>query len=242
MDDSKALILVKSYLKDVHYKEPERAQNLNNRTVKAIKNAFDKAILDKRGWIWIEEESIHSLLRVKTKADARYYMEKVPKEYERSINGKKYIRGFTFIAIINKFIEEKGNNKYLPLVNDYYNCINESNDVKVVKMEYARFLKEEKKKLKAKRIKKYKIKVDELTGKKINKKTCEFSHIRSVSVYQEYSDNIENGLIVNKETHDEITMKVINDEDELYDFCLTKGWSLSWYDNYKKLFGEIVNI
>ena len=59
MDDSKALILVKSYLKDVHYKEPERAQNLNNRTVKAIKNAFDKAILDKRGWIWIEEESIH---------------------------------------------------------------------------------------------------------------------------------------------------------------------------------------
>ena len=31
MDDSKALILVKSYLKDVHYKEPESAQNLNNR-------------------------------------------------------------------------------------------------------------------------------------------------------------------------------------------------------------------
>ena len=46
MDDSKALILVKSYLKDVHYKEPERAQNLNNRTVKAIKNAFDKVILE----------------------------------------------------------------------------------------------------------------------------------------------------------------------------------------------------
>ena len=80
MDDSKALILVKSYLKDVHYKEPERAQNLNNRTVKAIKNAFDKAILDKRGWIWIEEESIHSLLRVKTKADARYYR----LEYEKN--------------------------------------------------------------------------------------------------------------------------------------------------------------
>ena len=116
MDDSKALILVKSYLKDVHYKEPERAQNLNNRTVKAIKNAFDKAILDKRGWIWIEEESIHSLLRVKTKADARYYLQSVPKEYEISINGKQYIRGFVFISFINKFMEEKGNNKYLPLV------------------------------------------------------------------------------------------------------------------------------
>jgi len=101
MDDSKALILVKSYLKDVHYKEPERAQNLNNRTVKAIKNAFDKAILDKRGWIWIEEESIHSLLRVKTKADARYYLQSVPKEYEISINGKQYIRGFVFISFIN---------------------------------------------------------------------------------------------------------------------------------------------
>ena len=95
LDDSKALILVKSYLKDVHYKEPERAQNLNNRTVKAIKNAFDKAILDKRGWIWIEEESIHSLLRVKTKADARYYLQSVPKKYEITIIVQKHLNNFT---------------------------------------------------------------------------------------------------------------------------------------------------
>ena len=157
MDDSKALILVKSYLKDVHYKEPERAQNLNNRTVKAIKNAFDKAILDKRGWIWIEEESIHSLLRVKTKADARYYLQSVPKEYEISINGKQYIRGFVFISFINKFMEEKGNNKYLPIVNEYYNLINTSNDVKLVRLEFDNYLKAQKRKLKSKRIKKYNI-------------------------------------------------------------------------------------
>ena len=129
MDDSKALILVKSYLKDVHYKEPERAQNLNNRTVKAIKNAFDKAILDKRGWIWIEEESIHSLLRVKTKADARYYLQSVPKEYEISINGKQYIRGFVFIS----FIRDDSAHIFLQKL---VNCLNEmgvgkqfSNDV-----------------------------------------------------------------------------------------------------------------
>ena len=45
-------------------------------------------------------------------------------------------------------------------------------------------------------------------------------------MYQEYSDNIENGLIVNKETHDKITRKEINDEDELYDLCIDNGWNL----------------
>ena len=75
---------------------------------------------------------------------------------------------------------------------------------------------------------------DELTGKNIDIRTCEFSHIRSVSMYQEYSDNIENGLIVNKETHDKITRKEINDEDELYDLCIDNGWNLQWYEKYKK--------
>lgn len=236
MDDNKSLIIVKSYIKEINYKNPERAEELNQKTVKSIKNAFNKAILDKRGWIWIEEESIHSLLRVKTKADARYYMERVASEYKRSINGKEYIRGFVFIAIINKFIEEKGSNRYLPLVNEYYNCINASNDVIVTKMEYDSIIKAQRRKLKSKRIKKYNIKVDELTGNNIDIRTCEFSHIRSVSMYQEYSDNIENGLIVNKETHNEITMNVINDEDQLYDFCIKKGWALGWYDKYKKIF------
>lgn len=236
MDDNKSLVIIKSYIREIDYQEPAEGELLNSRTVKAIKNAFDKAILDKRGWIWIEEESIHSLLRVKTKADARYWMEKIPQGCVRSINNKEYIRGYTFIAIINKFIEEKGSNKYLPYVNSCYNAINSADLVKLARLEYDSFLKEQKRKLKARRIKKYKIKVDELTGKEINSKTCEFSHIRSVAMYQEYSDSIENGLIVNKETHDAITMKVINDEEELYDFCIIKGWHLEWYDNYKKIF------
>ena len=53
-------------------------------------------------------------------------------------------------------------------------------------------------------------------------------------MYQEYSDNIENGLIVNKETHDKITRKEINDEDEIYDLCIDNGWNLQWYEKYKK--------
>ncbi|WP_221628782.1 hypothetical protein, partial [Proteus mirabilis] len=93
---------------------------------------------------------IHSLLRVKTKADARYYLQSVPKEYERSINGKQYIRGFVFISFINKFMEEKGNNKYLPIVNEYYNLINTSNDVKLVRLEFDNYLKAQKRKLKSK--------------------------------------------------------------------------------------------
>ena len=55
-------------------------------------------------------------------------------------------------------MEEKGNNKYLPIVNEYYNLINTSNDVKLVRLEFDNYLKAQKRKLKSKRIKKYNIK------------------------------------------------------------------------------------
>ena len=51
-------------------------------------------------------------------------------------------------------MEEKGNNKYLPIVNEYYNLINTSNDVKLVRLEFDNYLKAQKRKLKSKRIKK----------------------------------------------------------------------------------------
>ena len=51
---------------------------------------------------------------------------------------------------------------------------------------------------KYKRIKKYKIKVDELTGTNLKTQTAEFSHIRSVAIYPDSQLELDNGLIVNK--------------------------------------------
>mgnify|MGYP007106268965 CR=1 FL=1 len=118
-------------------------------------------------------------------------------------------------------MEEKGDNKYLPIVNEYYNLINTSNDVKLVRLEFDNYLKAQKRKLKSKRIKKYNIKEDELTGKNIDIRTCEFSHIRSVSMYQEYSDNIENGL------YKCLTISIINPSAQKLKLLIEK---LKWND------------
>ncbi len=75
---------------------------------------------------------------------------------------------------------------------------------------------------------------DELTGEILEYQSCEFSHIRSVSLFPQFASLIENGLIVNKKTHEEITKYNINDEHELYNLCELKGWSLEWYEGYLK--------
>ena len=101
---------------------------------------------------------------------------------------------------------------------------------------YNAFLENERKGLKKKRINKYNIKNDELTGDILRRKTAEFSHIRNYCIYREISSDIENGLIVNKETHVIITKKGINDENELKELCIEKGWNLEWYKKYKNYF------
>lgn len=75
------------------------------------------------------------------------------------------------------------------------------------------------------RIKKYKIDKDELTRETLRSGN-EFSHIRSCSMYKHLSDNMDNGLIVNKNTHKLITERGINDEEELRDLCMEQNWNL----------------
>ena len=95
---------------------------------------------------------------------------------------------------------------------------------------------DKKNKLKARRIKKYKIVIDELTGFSLKIRTAEFSHIRSVAIYPELQLELDNGLIVNKKTHEIITEKGIQNEDDLYNLCLEKSWNTKWYNYYKQIF------
>ena len=85
-------------------------------------------------------------------------------------------------------------------------------------------------------MKKYPTNVDELTGKKLDYQRSEFSHIRSVAVYPDLQLEIENGLIVNKETHDIITKENVQNEDDLYSLCIKNNWNINWYDYYRKFY------
>ena len=152
---------------------------------------------------------------------------------------EKHKKTSTIIKIIDKFIQGEATGKrtiYLRFSEAIYKAIRDTPEAQVLRTKYQITLKEERKKLKNKRIKKYKIKKDELTDNALIKHRAEFSHIRSFAIFKDIADDIENGLIVNKSTHEIITKEGINDEDELLILCKEKGWKTDWYNKFKCYF------
>lgn len=225
--------------KDLNIEEPEVSKSLSRRTVKAISNAWlQTSFIDDKGNIWVCESDLHTILRT-TKGNAKYYAQLID-ECDKKYVDQSYIRGYAINKLLNQLYEDKGAGKtgeYLKLSSQYYGQILQSDSAQVIRQQYLESLATMKRSLKKKRIKKYALKYDELTGEILNLKTCEFSHIRSCAIYPQYSDNIENGLIVNKDTHQLITHHEINDEDQLLQLCSIKKWNLDWYERFMNIFG-----
>lgn len=237
MNKNKDLIIVKSYIKDIRYEMPKKAEELNRRTIKGISNAVGNGIVDSKGFIWFDCSTLHTILRVKTKNDAAYILEKIDNKYKVDYNSRTYVRWSSLLWIVGKRIEENPKNEYLKLILSILDEISNSNDVKVLQDKAKELQQKNIKKLKKQRIKEFKIVKDELTNEKLDGESAEFSHIRSVTMYPEFSEFIWNGLIVNKKTHNIITSETVNDEEQLYSLCFRLGWNIQWYDKYK----EIIN-
>ncbi|MEO3133782.1 hypothetical protein ABHC40_06240 [Turicibacter sanguinis] len=203
-----------------------------------ISNAWKNSVLiDGKGWIWVKKEKLHSILRT-TKDNINFIVMKMPDEYKRTYDGKLYIRGFKVMEQIIKSEEENGTGTKginLKASKQYYEQIHMCDTVKMLRLDYDNQLKSDRSKLKKKRRSTYKITHDELTGEKL-KTNYEFSHIRSYSMFREIANNIDNGLLVNKDIHRQITERGINNEDQLLKFCEEHGYKTDWYLPYKKLF------
>lgn len=207
--------------------------NLSQNWVTAIKNAWiNGAYLDKRGIVWINREYLHTLLRV-SKNLVNYYLAQINRSNDDFISGKD------FIFLISDIFENATTFKrrdYIRYSENLYRLIRDSDKAEVLRARYQENISEKKNGLKKDRLKKYPTNVDELTGKKLDYQRSEFSHIRSVAVYPDLQLEIENGLIVNKETHDIITKENVQNEDDLYSLCIKNNWNINWYDYYRKFY------
>lgn len=232
--NNNSLIVFNSDIKDINYKIPQRAKELDKTTVKKIINAINRGKPDSRGLIWINCLTLHTVLRVKTKVDARYLLETIDKKYKTTYEGEEYVLWSSIISIVEKRREENPKNRYLSLVMDILNEINECDEIQLLRLKAKNLMEQRVKKLKNKRIRSYKLKDDELTNAPLDKKKAEFSHIRSVAMFPELAEMMWNGLIVNKDTHFIITQEGVIDEEELYKLCYEKGWNTDWYETYKE--------
>ncbi|WNS82192.1 hypothetical protein RRU94_15710 [Domibacillus sp. DTU_2020_1001157_1_SI_ALB_TIR_016] len=239
MSKKNELLKLHEFENNIPYKRPENPVNLHERTLTSITNALDaEAYLDAQGQLWIAKDKLHQILRT-TKANANDLFDSF--DDIKRIGDYLYVRAYQVMGIISKEIEEadtlkKG--KYLSFSEQCLIAIRDSDRAKVKRAEYLEEWREKKKSLKKQRIKKYDIEFDELTGKTLVRKTAEFSHIRSSSLHKSLSLDIENGLIVNKSTHDLITSLEVCDEEELKFLCEQEGWNVSWYDKYQEYLRE----
>lgn len=222
---------------EVSFKEPEVDPRSYDRTVKAISNAWKNGvIIDDIGAMWIQSDKVHTILRTKPEI-ARYILSKIDDKYKRTYNSKIYIKSHEVVYEIIKEREKASScgtkGIYLKISNDYYEEMQNSDIVKLKKAEYDAYMVASRKKLKGGRKRVYKICKDELTNKKL-KRNSQFSHIRSVAIYKELVNSIDNGLLVNEDTHSIITKNGIQDEEQLFDLCQLNGWNTDWYERFKE--------
>lgn len=127
--------------------------------------------------------------------------------------------------------KEKG----LLYVRDVLEHVRTLPEIENLKLRAVLALESQKKSLKSARIKQEKIERDELTDEPLKRGLgSDFSHIISVASEPELSDQLWNGVVVNKTTHKKITSSHITNDDELYEFCQKMNWSISWYENFRK--------
>lgn len=233
------IIRKKHQAKEMNYEHPEPEDNLYKRAVTGIKNAWNKsAIVDNRGKVWVSVNKLHTILRT-SKGDARYLIARISDKYKVEIDGDKFVKGSKIYGLIDELIQNAGRikrEKYLKFSESFYRNIRDADKSRLLRCEFDEFIDNLKKRLKGKRIKKYNINVDELTGESLYKRSSDFSHIRKANLYPRLAGEVENGLVVNKNTHKIITHNEIKDENDLIDLCAQKGWNTNWYEKYLNYF------
>lgn len=224
-----------------NYEIPENNNSrLSERTVQSIINAWNRlTVIDNYGRPWTRSDGIHVVLRT-SPDNAAYLIAGLPDEQKYRTGDYLYIRGDGICYLLDSSIlnsREILRENYIRYSQLLYIAIRDCSRARELRAEHYAHVQRTIRTLKRRRITDYGIQADELTGAPLV--TSEFSHIRSVSIFPNLAAHIDNGLIVNEETHRIITSNSINDENELLALCDTQGWDTSWYHGYMAYLTEI---
>jgi hypothetical protein len=215
-------------------------------TLRGIFKAWIAAsVIDQRGALWVKASQLHTILRTK-KDKARHLLggaskrDKVQMTGEGLFGGEKVletlIRSTKVCEWVNHSIQSPVASRtaeYLRYSEAVYRKVRDCDRAKVLRTEFREQLKSTQKNLKKQRVKRLKIKHDELTGVSLER-SANFAHIRAACVYFEMADKDWNGLVINAETHLVLTKEGILDESELLQMCKKKKWKTDWHDTFKR--------
>jgi len=224
----------------------EHEGGLAQGTLKGIFNAWIAAsVIDQRGAVWVKASQLHTILRTK-KDKAKYLLggvgkrDKVQMTGEGLLGGEKVletlVRSTKVCEWVNQSIQSPTGARtadYLKYSEAVYRKVRDCKDARLLRAEFREQLKSTQKNLKKQRVKRLKIRHDELTGSSLER-SANFAHIRAACVYFEMADKDWNGVVINAETHQVLTKEGILDEGELLQFCEKKKWKTDWHGPFRR--------
>ncbi len=214
-------------------------------TLRGIFNAWIAAsVIDQRGALWVKASQLHTILRTK-KDKARYFLGGAGKRDKVQMTapgmlGEKVletlVRSTKVCEWVNQSIQSPTATRtadYLKYSEAVYRKVRDCKEARLLRAEFREQLESTQKNLKKQRVKRLKIKHDELTGASLER-SANFAHIRAACVYFEMADKDWNGVVINVETHQVLTKEGILDEGELLHFCEKKKWKTDWHGTFKR--------
>ncbi|MCP1273193.1 hypothetical protein NKW43_05775 [Gluconobacter albidus] len=215
---------------------------LHSNTLTSIKNAFKAATsVWENGSIYINVEYLGHLLRTGNSGAANFYWRQgieglVSPSNPYTINNGVYISSADFCGLVDARLRfSTGKTRvYLEYIRAIYHALSSNDCINSLRNIYVSNVESQRNTLKSDRIRSLKITRCEFSGQYI--KNCadiEFSHIESVSTNPMRALDINNGVIILKSIHREITNLCLHDFASIYDFCEERGYSTLWADNFK---------
>lgn len=155
----------------------------------------------------------------------------LPRSEIVSIDGLDHISGHSLCAILDSRIASRSGKtkQYLQIaLNLYYKILN-TGAVRDLKEMFLEEIESKRASLKLERIRVYEIKECEFTENLIHDfSLVQFAHIDSVVYNPNRALDINNGVIIFREIHADMTRRGINSYEETYSYCEEKGYSLKW--------------
>lgn len=207
---------------------------LNPKTAKEIANALKKVKIDSFGRVIFPAKCMRTLIRARTKKDAQYEFDQLSERDKVEIKNENFIEASELAKKVMQKSILKPNDEKLEAIFEIINKIQVDPVVKNEREKYSKIRRETIGKLKQTRIDKENIELDELTNESL-KQNAEFHHIRARGILgnEKYEMDYKLGLVLNKDTHKEITKRNIFEEDELFEYCFRNNLNYEWYEKFK---------
>ena len=213
---------------------------LSSTTISGIINALNRTIIVNRfGYIYVNMRALHTLLRTSGIGSANYFVNQgieglcSPAE-PISFNDGMYITGADFLALVYARIQCTSGRQqiYLRCVRDLFIRLSDQQPILNLISLRSEIVSTQRNQLKHRRISSYGITSCEFTGTIFNSRDeVDFAHIESVDTNPLRSLNIDNGVIILKAIHRDLTSRGIQDFVGMLQYCEEKNYYIGWAEN-----------